>query len=125
MSTDYAGATIAGALSAPTSIAVQPPIGHNTLSAANAESWNKHIGTDQGVATIAADNVPSAAGGVKAAQGTLGRSNTNQLMTWCVCVAGCAQGATGTVTAGAFVAGAGSSVAQSAIPANGFGWVVN
>ncbi|MDM0103748.1 hypothetical protein QTH97_02300 [Variovorax sp. J22R24] len=77
------------------------------------------------MAVSAADNAPSASGGVKAVQGTPGRSKTNQAMTWCVCVAGCTAGATGTITAGAFVVGAGASIAQSTIPANGFGWVVN
>ncbi|MBT2336471.1 hypothetical protein J7E49_21485 [Variovorax paradoxus] len=125
MSTDYAAATIAGVLSAPSNVAVQPPIGHNTLTAANAESWNPHIGTDQNLPVTAADNAPGAVAGMKAAQGTLGRSKTNQAMTWCLCAAGCAALVTGTITAGAFVAGAGAAIAQSAIPANGFGWVVN
>jgi len=119
MSADYGSATIAGG----GGVAYQTPIGHSTLTAANPNMWNAHIGTKQVQPATAQEN--SLATGIEVVQGSPGRSKTNQPMTWCLCVAGCAASATGTITAGAFVAGAGSSIAQATIPANGFGWVVN
>ena len=121
MSADYGSATIAAVNSIGVSplVPVQPPIGHNTLTAANPDMWNGHIGNKQTQPATAAENPQIAV------QGTPGRSKLNEAMTWCVCVAGCAAGATGTITSGAFVVGAGSAVAQATIPANGFGWVKN
>lgn len=119
MSADYGSATIGGGGGVP----YQLPIGSNTLTGANTEMWNGHITTKQAQPATAAEN--SLASGIEVAQGSPGRSKTNQAMTWCTCVAGCAALATGTITAGVFVVGAGSAIAQSAIPANGFGWVVN
>jgi hypothetical protein len=119
MSADYGSATIAGGGGVP----YQTPIGYSALTAANPAMWNAHIGTKQAQPATAVEN--SLASGIEVVQGSPGRSKTNQPMTWCLCVAGCATSATGTITAGVFVAGAGSSIAQSTIPANGFGWVVN
>jgi hypothetical protein len=58
----YANATIANATSAAIPAAakgVQPPIGHNALTAANNEMWNGHIGL-RASSTIAAGSVPPA-----------------------------------------------------------------
>ena len=132
MSTDYANATIAGAAALagvfPSGTpAVQPPIGSNTLTAANSESWNGHIGLRETSVLTAAEHAAGLAGNGKfpASQGTLGRDEDGNLMTWSTSVAGAAAGATGTLTGSVFVAGAGTAVAQGTIPANGFGWVKN
>lgn len=125
MSADYGSATINGATSLPGSAPVQTPIGNNMLTAANPDMWNSHIGSKQAQPATQAENLPASPGGIEVVQGSPGRSKTNQAMTWCTCVAGCTALATGTITAGAFVVGAGAAIAQAAIPANGFGWVVN
>lgn len=125
MSADYGSSTINGATSLPGSAPVQVPIGNDKLTAANTAMWNPHIGNRQDTPFTQAENLPAAVGGIKVVQGSPGRSKTNQPMTWCTCVSGCSALATGTITAGAFVVGAGSAIAQTAIPANGFGWVVN
>lgn len=129
MSTDYANATIAAAAAIsgvfPSGTpAVQAPIGHNALTAANVESWVGHIGTKEAQAASVADMSVSNPG-YPALPATLGRDEDGNLMTWSTCVAGCALGATGTLTGSTFVVGAGSAVAQSLIPANGYGWVKN
>lgn len=126
MSTDYGSATIAAAATTgpPGSPAVQPPIAYDKLTAANVEQWNGHIGNSQQQPTTAAQNLVTNPG-YPATPGTLGRDNLGALMTWSTCVAGCAQGATGTLTGSTFVVGAGAAVAKSAIPANGYGWVKN
>lgn len=129
MSTDYANATIAAAPALagvfPSGTpAVQPPIGHNTLGAANSESWNGHIGLRETKVATAAENTPGAPG-YPATPGTLGRDEDGNLMTWSLCVAGTTAGTTGTLTGSTFVAGAGTAVAQGDIPANGYGWVKN
>lgn len=131
MSTDYANATIAGAAALAGTFpsgtpAVQPPIGSNTLTAANSNSWNGHIGLSEPKVVAAANMVPATAeGGYPASPGTLGRDEDGNLMTWATCVAGCAVDAVGTLTGSTFVVGAGAAVAQGAIPANGYGWVKN
>lgn len=117
----YGSATIANATDAVSSAGVQPAIAQAALTAANTEMINGHIGSDQGVA-VSTNNV---AGNDIAIAGTPGRTNLGAAMTWCSCVAGAAAAATGTITGGVFVAGAGTAVAQSTIPANGFGWVKN
>jgi len=106
---------------------VQPPIGFNKLTAANTAQWNGDIGTSEPVPgkPINAAGVPTDGTPLIAAQSTLGRDDQGALMTWCLCVAGCTAAQTGTITAGAFVVGAGASVAKSTIAANGFGWVKN
>lgn len=129
MSTDYASATINNMTTSgpPGSPAVQPPIGYDRLTGANTEQWNGEIGSDTSVAgkAINAAGVPTDGTSLIAMQGTAGRDEAGAAMTWCLCVAGCSAAATGTITAGAFVAGAGTAVAKAAIPANGFGWVKN
>lgn len=127
MSQDYGSATIANAVTVgpPGGPAVQPPIGWNTLTAASLQMWNGHIGSAQRVVVDAARAVAPGNGGYVATPGTPGRSNLGAAMTWCSSVAGAAQGATGTITAGVFVAGAGTAVAQGTIPAGGAGWVLN
>lgn len=131
MSTDYGSATIANAAALagvyPSGTpAVQPPIGHNALTAANTEMWNDHIGSKLTQPNTAADMAtPVLGAGYPAAPGTLGRDKLGNLMTWSTCVAGCAAGATGTLTGSTFVVGAGAAVAQATIPANGYGWVKN
>lgn len=129
MSTDYANATIAGAAALAGTFpsgtpAVQPPIASNALTAANTDSWSGHIGLSETKTATAAENTAGASG-YPATPGTLGRDEDGNLMTWATCVAGCAANATGTLTGSTFVAGAGTAVAQGAIPANGFGWVKN
>ena len=126
MSQDYGSATFAAAVTVgpPGGPPVQPPIGYSALTAANTEMWNGHIGTDMGVAVDAA-RMLIGSGGYVASPGTLGRDNLGALMTFCSSVAGAASGATGTITGGSFVVGAGTSVAKSTIPANGGGWVKN
>lgn len=130
MSTDYANATIANAAALagvfPSGTpGVQPPIGSNALTAANSESWNGHIGLKEDKTATAADIAtnPVTNSGYPATPGTLGRDEDGNSMMWCTCVAGCAVNATGTITGSVFAAGAGTSVAQGAIPANGAGWV--
>lgn len=103
--------------------AAQPPIGYNKLTTANEEMWNGQIGTRQDQSRTAAEGLPGP--NYYVAIGTLGYDEDGNAMTWCTCVAGCAAGATGTITAGVFVDDAGTSVALSTIPANGFGWVKN
>lgn len=128
MSQDYGSATIAGAVTVgpPGGPPVQPPIGWDKLTAASLEMWNGHIGSARRVpADAARAALLTSQGGYIATPGTLGRDNLGAAMTWCSSVAGAAAGATGTITAGAFVAGAGTAVAQSTIPANGAGWVKN
>lgn len=131
MSTDYANATIAAAASLagvfPVGTpAVQPPIASNALTAANNESWVGHIGLAETKTATAANMTPATAeGGYPATPGTLGRDEDGNLMTWSLCVAGCAVGATGTLTGSTFVVGAGAAVSQGLIPANGYGWVKN
>jgi hypothetical protein len=138
MSTDYANPTINNVTTdtstdfpnAPTPTGtppVVPPIGFNKLTAANTSQWNGHIGASEpAVQTpINAAGVPSQGTPLLATQATTGRDELGAAMTWCLCVAGCAAAATGTITAGAFVVGAGASVAKAAIGANGFGWVKN
>lgn len=135
MSTDYGSATIANAPALagvyPSGTpAVQPPIGHNALTAANTEMWNDHLGSKLAqpagaIGAAAAGGVPLDGSSLIAAPGTLGRDKAGNLITWSTCVAGCAAGATGTLTGSTFVVGAGSAVAQAAIPANGYGWVKN
>ena len=119
MSADYGSATIAGVNSVgpAASVPVQPPIGWNTLGGGNTRMWNAHIGSAQAVSTTPAD------GPLVALQNTPARDNLNAEMRWATCVAGCAAAATGTLTSGVFVVGAGASVAKAAIPANGWGWV--
>jgi hypothetical protein len=103
--------------------AAQPPIGYNKLTTDNDEMWNGHLGTRQDLAQTATEGAPGEhyIGTIA----TLGYDEDGNPMTWCSCVAGCTAGATGTITAGVFVAGAGTAVAYPAIPANGFGWVKN
>jgi hypothetical protein len=127
MSTDYGSATIDARATTgpPGGPAVQPPIGYDKLTGANTEMWNGHIGTDSSVAVDSTRTTAPAAGGYVATPGTLGRDKAGALMTWSTSVAGAAAGATGTLTGSAFVAGAGTAVAQSLIPANGAGWVKN
>lgn len=131
MSTDYANATIANAAAIAAVFpsgtpAVQPPIASNSLTAANSESWNGHIGLKEDKTATAANMTPATSeGGYPASPGTLGRDEDGNLMTWSTCVAGCAVNATGTLTGSTFVVGAGTAVAQGAIPANGYGWVKN
>ena len=104
--------------------AAQPPIGYNKLTSANEEMWNGHVGTRQDQALTATEGVPGTQHYIGTIA-TLGYDEDGNAMTWCTCVAGCAAGATGTITAGVFVDDAGTSVALSTIPANGFGWVKN
>ena len=64
MAAVYAGATIANAvnsqlLPAPANKGVQGPIAFNTLTAANTEMWNGHIGLRQ-TSAIAAGDSPKA-----------------------------------------------------------------
>jgi len=103
--------------------AAQPPIGYNKLTVANEEMWNGHVGTRQDLPQTAAEGLPGEhyIGTIA----TLGYDEDGNPMTWCTCVAGCAAGATGTITAGVFVVGAGTAVAKATILANGFGWVKN
>lgn len=127
MSTDYGSATIAAVNSKGPSagaLPVQPPIGWDKLDANNPDQWNGQIGSKQALGATLAENTP---GNPKypMTPGTIGRSKTNQPMIWCSCVAGCAQGATGTITGSVFVAGAGTDTAAAAIPANGYGWVLD
>lgn len=129
MSQDYPNATIAGAAALagvfPSGTpAVQPPIGHNALTTANSESWVGHIGTKEAAPATLAENTVGYAG-YRATPGTVSRDEDGNLMTWSSSVAGAAAGATGTLTGSVFVAGAGTAVAQSTIPANGYGWVKN
>jgi len=129
MSTDYANATIAAAAALagvfPSGTpAVQSPIAANALTAANTESWVGHIGLAE-TKTVTAADMAALSGNYPASPGTLGRDEDGNLMTWSTCVAGCALGATGTLTGSTFVVGAGAAVAQGAIPANGYGWVKN
>jgi hypothetical protein len=140
MSTDYANATIDARASVgpvggvpaapPGTPAVQPPIGYNTLTAANTEMWNGHIGSDLSVPgppikAAALGGVPTDNSSLIATAGTLGRDKAGALMTWVTCGAGCAAGTTGTIAGTVFTPGAGSSAAQSTIAANGYGWVRN
>jgi hypothetical protein len=131
MSTDYANATIANAAALAGTFpsgtpAVQPPIASNSLTAANNESWNGHIGLRETKVVTAAQMVGATAdGNYPASPGTLGRDEDGNLMTWATCVLGTTAGTTGTLTGSAFVAGAGAAVAQGDIPANGYGWVKN
>lgn len=104
--------------------AAQPPIGYNKLTTANEEMWNGHVGTRQDQAQTAAEGVPGTTHYIGTIA-TLGYDEDGNPMTWCSCVAGAAADATGTITAGVFVAGAGTAVAKATIPANGFGWVKN
>jgi hypothetical protein len=79
---------------------------------------NGHIGS--GVIQV----VPNVIGaGYIATPGTKGITPDNAVMIWCSCAAGCAANAAGTITAGVFVPGAGSSTAMAAIPAGQVGWV--
>lgn len=115
----YGSATIANATDAVSSAGVQPAIAQAALTAANTEMVNGHIGTEQGTTA-------TAAGGPDiAVAGTPGRTNLGAAMTWCSCAAGASAGATGTITGGVFVAGAGAAVSQGVIPAGGYGWVKN
>ena len=127
MPIDYGSATFNAAITTgpPGGPAVQPPIGYDKLTAANTEMWNGHIGADQGVAVDAARMLAPGQGGYVAAPGTLGRNKAGALMTFCSSAAGATSGATGTITGSTFVAGAGTAVANSTIPAGGGGWVTN
>jgi hypothetical protein len=127
MSQDYGSATIAAAVTVgpPGGPAVQPPIGWNALTAANTDQWNGHIGNSLRKPVPLTPDMVAGYGGYVATPGTVGRDELGALMTWATCVAGCAQGATGTLTGSTFVVGAGTAVAKSAIPANGYGWVKN
>jgi len=107
---------------------VQPPIGYDKLTAANTEMWNGQIGTDLSVAgppikAAALGGTPTDNSSLIALAGTTGRDKLGALMNWVTCGAGCAAGATGTIAGTVFTVGAGASVAQSAIAANGYGWV--
>lgn len=131
MSQDYGSATInampttAGTVVPPGSPPVQPPIGFNILTAAATEMWNGEIGNALLKVVSAADLTAPFAGNYIATPGTLGRSKLGALMTWCTSVAGAAANATGTITGSVFLVGAGTSVAQGTIAANGGGWVLN
>lgn len=127
MSQDYASATINQMTTTgpPGSPVVQPPIGWNKLTAAATEMWNGDIGTDQSVPATAAQMIPPASGNYIGQVGMPGRNNLGASMVWCSSAAGAALGATGTITGGVFVAGAGASVANSIIPAGGGGWVTS
>lgn len=129
MSQDYGSATINAMTTSgpPGGPAVQPPIGYDRLTGANTEMWNGQIGTDSSVVAtpLNAAGVPAQGTPLIAAQGTAGRDEAGAAMTWCLCVAGCTAAQTGTITAGAFVVGAGAAVAKATIGANGFGWVKN
>jgi hypothetical protein len=132
MSLDYGSATIAGAVTVgpPGGPAVQPPIGYNALTAANTEMWNGHIGSairvpgpPLKVAALGGTPVDNSA--LIAAAGTLGRDKAGALMTWATSALATTAGQTGTLAGTVFTAGAGTAVAQSVIPANGYGWVKN
>jgi len=140
MPLDYANATIdnrnsvgpiSGTPAAPPGTPpVQPPIGYDKLTAANTEMWNGHIGTEMGTGAVgnkvvALGGTPTDGSSLVAAPGTLGRDKAGALMTWVTCGAGCAGGVSGTIAGTVFTPGAGSSVSQGVIPANGYGWCKN
>lgn len=125
MSLDYASATINAVTTTgpPGSPPVQPPIAYNKLTAASLEMWNGHIGTRQAEPSPAARMTPG--GSYVGLPATPGRNNLGAAMVWCSSAAGAAAGAAGTVTGGVFVAGAGTAIANSLIPAGGGGWVTS
>jgi hypothetical protein len=92
--------------------------------------WNGHIGSELGTAgsplkVAALGGTPTDGSSLIAAPGTLGRDKAGALMTWVTSAAPTTVGQTGTIAGTVFTAGAGASVAQSVIPANGYGWVKN
>jgi hypothetical protein len=133
MSTDYASATIAGAVTVgpPGGPAVQPPIAYDKLTAANTEMWNGHIGSADHVGgpplkAAALGGTPTDGSSLIAAAGTLGRDKAGALMTWVISGAPVTAGATGTIAGTVFTAGAGTAVAQSTTTAaNQYLWVKN
>lgn len=127
MSTDYGSATINNvAAKGPSAgaLLVQPPIAWDKLDANNPDQWNGQIGSKQGQSNTAGEMAVSNPS-YPMTPGTVGRSKLNQPMIWCLCVAGCTAGTTGTITGSTFVAGAGTDTAASTIPANGYGWVLD